>query len=82
MTADVLAVGSDVERRRKPAVAVIGRTEARRILRSPAALILTGYLVVLAGVDTLTTGDGSAGIFERAARPTCWPRSASSLSAR
>ena len=67
MSADVLAVRADVVRsRRMPAIAVLGRTEARRILTSPTFPILISYLLLVLGVDLLAGGDESAGLSERA----------------
>jgi len=69
MTADVIAIGSTRLPRLRlssPMIA-LGRTEGMRILRSPAILLLVGYLVVMVGVETVTAGSGSRGFFSRAA---------------
>jgi hypothetical protein len=49
----------------RPAVGVLTRTEARRILTSPAIPILLGYLMLVLGVDFLSGGDERAGLSHR-----------------
>lgn len=69
MSADLIAVRSarPAGIRLRPPVGSLGRTEAVRILRSPAILLLVGYLVVMVGFETVTAGSGSRGFFSRAA---------------
>jgi hypothetical protein len=69
MTADLIAIGSTRPPRLRllsPIIA-LGRTEAVRVLTSPAILLLVAYLVVMVGFETITATDGSRGFRNRAA---------------
>jgi hypothetical protein len=67
MSTDVLEVRRDVAGpRRMPAIAVLGRKEAWRMLTSPAIPLLLGYLVVVLGVDVITGGGDSTQLSRRA----------------
>jgi hypothetical protein len=65
VSADVLSAGPELESPRQPAIGVLGRKEAWRILRSPAFPMLLGYLVFVFGIDSVRGGNESASLFQR-----------------
>ncbi|MEP7054908.1 MAG: hypothetical protein ABI912_06640 [Actinomycetota bacterium] len=73
MTTEVLVVDSHrwlpwQPTRGEPGVlGVLAVREARRILTSPAILLMAGVVVLILGLDSATLGDNGRGLFHRAA---------------